>query len=387
MLDKPLHLISSQEIQALVDARVSERQQLDYKEYLPRRDDPRNEFLADVTSFANAAGGHILYGVVDERDEDGQATGFPAQIVGVEITNVDNEKQRLRNRLADSVSPRLAGVEIQEVGAFDRGPVLIVRVPRSTNRPHMIATGASRFYSRDGSGKRPLDVSQIREAFVQSQELRTTIRRFRDDRLAGLLAGETPIPLVGTAALCLHVIPLQSFEGNQAVDLGHLQGGGSLLLRPMRTSGFNGFVNFDGFVRHVSGQYIQVFHSGVLEAVDSELFDTSRSQIRATAMEAMLNQAVSDYLNALEDLISVYPTLIGVSIVGVKGFRLSTEADLYVERRPIDRDVLVLPEVLVDGVMANPGSTMRPVYDAFWRALGVVGSPNYGRDGIWRARS
>ncbi len=385
MLDKPIHLIGPDEIQALVDGRVCERQRLDYKEYLPRPDEQRSEFLADVTSFANASGGHIVYGVIDERDEDGQPTGCPAEVAGVEVSNIDNELQRLRNKLSDSVAPRLAGVEMQEIGHFRRGPVILIRIPRSLNRPHMVTLGASRFYSRDGSGKRSLDVIQIREAFVQSQELRTAIRRFRDDRIAGLVAGETPVPLTGKAALCLHVVPIPAFESNYAVDLQHLASGGSRLLSPMRPSGFNSFVNFDGLVRHLSGRYVLVFRSGSVEAVDSEIFDAEHRQIYATAIEDMLNHAVSDYLNALEDLVPVYPALIAVTMSGVRGFVLNSDAAWGSGARPLDRDVLTLPEILVESAPANPGATMRTVYDALWQALGVVRSPNYDRDGNWRS--
>jgi predicted HTH transcriptional regulator len=49
---------------------VREGRQLDYKETLPgARDDDKREFLSDVTSFANAAGGDIIYGLRERREE------------------------------------------------------------------------------------------------------------------------------------------------------------------------------------------------------------------------------------------------------------------------------------------------------------------------------
>jgi hypothetical protein len=43
---------------------VAEGRQLDYKEQLPiSSDDDKREFLGDVTSFANTAGGDLIYGV------------------------------------------------------------------------------------------------------------------------------------------------------------------------------------------------------------------------------------------------------------------------------------------------------------------------------------
>ncbi len=65
MIPKPLDKIEKPDIDALVANAVSERRTIEYKLVLPENaDSNKKEFLADVSSFANAAGGDLLFGVV-----------------------------------------------------------------------------------------------------------------------------------------------------------------------------------------------------------------------------------------------------------------------------------------------------------------------------------
>ena len=73
---KPLDSVSAQDLQELVDDQVIEQKTLEYKRDLPgKTDSDRKEFLCDVSSFANTASGHIVYGI---REEDGK----PAEVIG-----------------------------------------------------------------------------------------------------------------------------------------------------------------------------------------------------------------------------------------------------------------------------------------------------------------
>src|SRR3954451_17276289 len=69
MIEKPVQGISKDDIDALVADEVREGRTLDYKEKLPgNADKDKKEFLADVSSFANAGGGDMIFGVVEKRD-------------------------------------------------------------------------------------------------------------------------------------------------------------------------------------------------------------------------------------------------------------------------------------------------------------------------------
>jgi predicted HTH transcriptional regulator len=83
--------IDKADIQQLIDDEVQESKTIEYKrEIVGNTDEQKKEFLADVSSFANASGGHLIIGI----DED---KGIPKQISGLEIADIDKEISRLEN--------------------------------------------------------------------------------------------------------------------------------------------------------------------------------------------------------------------------------------------------------------------------------------------------
>jgi len=63
-LEKDLQLIQEADLEELIKNKVPEGKTTEYKQVLPGSSDAdKKEFLADVSSFANAAGGHLLYGI------------------------------------------------------------------------------------------------------------------------------------------------------------------------------------------------------------------------------------------------------------------------------------------------------------------------------------
>jgi predicted HTH transcriptional regulator len=73
--DLPLEQINGARLETVRADSVREDRQLDFKEILPgNSDDDKREFLSDVTSFAKAAGGDLIFGIRDRR-EDGKSTG------------------------------------------------------------------------------------------------------------------------------------------------------------------------------------------------------------------------------------------------------------------------------------------------------------------------
>ena len=60
----PVHKLDLDYIQRLIDNSVCEDSHIEYKAELKfRSDDDKKELLADVSAFANAGGGNVIYGV------------------------------------------------------------------------------------------------------------------------------------------------------------------------------------------------------------------------------------------------------------------------------------------------------------------------------------
>src|ERR1700674_2434002 len=108
MLPPNIEEVGPDDIVALVDERTEERKTLEYKEKLPEgTDGAKKEFLADVCSFANFLGGDIIYGISDQRDSDGRATGIPEKIVGLAAANLLETRERLEAIVRDGIKPRI----------------------------------------------------------------------------------------------------------------------------------------------------------------------------------------------------------------------------------------------------------------------------------------
>ena len=89
---------------------------------------------------ANAFGGDFVFGIVDRKGKDNQSTGIADSLAGMKIANVQAEISRFENLIRDGISPRLAGISMQPV-TCPQGDVLVIRVPRSRNKPHMVTFG------------------------------------------------------------------------------------------------------------------------------------------------------------------------------------------------------------------------------------------------------
>jgi predicted HTH transcriptional regulator len=147
MLQKPLSAITAVDIVQLATEGTPEGRTIEFKRDLPgSKDLDRKEFLADVSSFANAIGGDIIYGV---EEKDGKA----ARALGLAITNADAELLRLDQMIRSGISPRLAGCQLQAVDGLPNGPAILIRIPRSWQGPHIVGFQQDfRFYSRNTNG-------------------------------------------------------------------------------------------------------------------------------------------------------------------------------------------------------------------------------------------
>ncbi|MCX5908563.1 MAG: ATP-binding protein, partial [Deltaproteobacteria bacterium] len=212
-LNKPIESISETDLQTLKENQVAEGKTVEYKAALPGgTDSGKKEFLADVSSFANASGGHLLFGIEE-------ANGIPTAIPGLDIPDTDALINRLENIVRDGIEPRIPGIQMRKIDLKTSKKVIIISIPKSWSLPHMVIfQGHSKFYSRNSSGKYPLDVGELRSAFLLSETTIERIRRFRLERLGKILSGETPVPVELVPKMVLHLIPINAFDPARKLD-------------------------------------------------------------------------------------------------------------------------------------------------------------------------
>lgn len=221
MIPKEFDLITKDDIDALIHNKIPEGRTIEYKEHLPGgADEERREFLSDVSSFANAAGGDLIFGIREKRDENDKATGIPETAPGLAGVNPDAEKRRYEDILRASINPRIPSLRVRHIDGFTLGPIILLRIQKSWAAPHMVIfKNLSRFFTRTSAGKHQLDVREIRAAFFASENIRAKVKQLRDGRLARILADETVIKLKAGPKIILHMVPLNFTDPTFMVDM------------------------------------------------------------------------------------------------------------------------------------------------------------------------
>jgi hypothetical protein len=388
VIQKIITGIGKEDIESLISGKVSEGRTLDYKQKLPERDsESKREFLYDVSSFANASGGDMVFGIADERDSDGKATGLPASIEALNLPNASDEIARWENLLRDSITPRIQGIQWRKIEGFQSGSVLVMRIPKSLIGPHMVVyAGMARFYSRNSTGKYPMEYGEIRSAFVESTNIGEKLRAFREKRLIVISNGESSVGTIRSAFVTLHLMPLSSFfiTGNPQ-DVVRSAARDTNSLQPFNAGGWEGQFNFDGFLS-TSGNgsaYVQVFRDGSIEATDVSLLNIPHAgfehKIPTVPFEKTVIASVKRYLGVLRRLEIPLPIFVAITLSHIKGFTLS-----YFQSSVIDRNDLLLPEAFVEDYDAVVETLLRPAFDTVWQACGHEQSLHYDKDGNWR---
>jgi hypothetical protein len=394
VLIKPIEQIAKDDIEELVTNEVRESRMLDYKEALPGgQDNDRKEFLRDVISFANAGGGDLIFGVREQRDGEGKPTGIPDSAPGLARINADAEIRRLDDVVKNGVAPRIAGLRIVGVEGFADGPVLIVRIPRSWAAPHMLTLKTtSPFLMRRSGSRSEMDVHEIRASFLAANTVTDRIEDFRTSRLEHVLGGAARFQHPEGPFMVLHVFPFASADPLTQIDLPAARKL-TTELQPFGAGGWDYRFNFDGFLTFSgaakenapAATYIQLYRSGVFEAVAPTYADAERKGLRIAALESTVIGAVQKFLAIQHGFGIEPPTIVLLTLVGVDGYRFHTENPFLADfgNRPIDRAILKLPDVLIPELPADAASLLRPTFDAVWQAAGFERCLDYDEKGAW----
>jgi predicted HTH transcriptional regulator len=169
-----LEQITEQHLNTLIENRVPESRDLEFKrDQIGRDDAAKKEFLKDVSALANTAGGDLIIGM-------GEVDGVAASLHGIMAVPADDEMRRLEAILQDGLEPRLIGTRIQAVLLTGGGYVLVIRIQASWNAPHrVIYQRSNRFYGRNAAGTYEFGVEQLRAAFLVAPETERRLTDFR----------------------------------------------------------------------------------------------------------------------------------------------------------------------------------------------------------------
>jgi Schlafen, AlbA_2 len=380
-LDKPIEQVAEADLQDLIENKVSERKTVEYKQALSGGSDKeRKEFLADVSSFANTSGGHLVYGMKAKK-------GVPVELCGLDIPDPDSLVSALDNKMRECVKPRMPGVVVWPVSLANGRVAIVIRVPKSFASPHMVTFGgSSRFHARNSNGKYPLDVDEIRAAFLLSERIEERVRQFRLDRVAKIAANETPVQLREGPKVVLHIVPLSALVSRFSIDLSSvLLPSNEVDLRPIGRDVLSceSRFNLDGLVLWYGSRldgpayaYTQVFRNGAIETADTSLTAGTPYRLLGDYFERAVMEGLVRYVPSLRHLGVSAPLAVMLSLIGVKGYQIGPHelAQMHGLGR-FDREPILVPEVLLESFGADLPALMRPAFDMIWNAAGWARCP------------
>lgn len=395
MILKELKEISISDFQSLIDNGIAEGKTIEYKQdILLDQDQDKKEFLFDVTSFANAGGGDLIFGISEDRE-----TGLPSRIDGISISNTDELIRKIENLIRDGIAPRITGIQMRAVQLINTNYLLILRIPKSWSSPHqVIYRGADKFYTRATNGKYKLDVTELRNAFLLSHTATDRIRKFREERLSKIFASETPVPLFENGKIVLHFVPFNSFGLNKVYDLTYFKNDITKLV-PLGGGNRDHRYNLEGIISYSSSHdrlhydsYIQFYRNGIIETVNSTILKPYDGKLLIPSVptlnfERQIIDYYKKYCKIIEDINIEIPIFVFLSFVDVKGYIMeSSKVRLRYNVDTIDREVLMLPEIVLEDYNFHPEQQLKPLFDMVWNACGFEKSLNYGNDGTWSDR-
>src|SRR5271154_3495969 len=148
LFDKSLLQLVESDLRALITDKETEGKTLDYKrDLVGQTAADRKEFLCDASSFANALGGDLVFGIEEKN-------GVPTKLEGLAVVNPDTEILRLERMLRDGNRPAITDVQTVPISLGGGNVAIVMCIPRSWNPPHQATfQKAYRFYARATNGK------------------------------------------------------------------------------------------------------------------------------------------------------------------------------------------------------------------------------------------
>lgn len=310
------------------------------------------EFRSDVCSFANASGGYLILGIIEDK-------GLPTKICGIEIkdNNLDKFEGRLKNYL-QKIQPKIPTCRFNFIPLHNGTFVVIILVLHDAFAPYLHVENEKdyRIYKRIGNDKRTIAYMELKNMFVNSIAMEKEIEHFRKERIAHFKEQEY------ARFILIHIIPdtFTDSNYNKIVYVLNKNNGDALsnIFDPFSCY-YMPYSTADGFYRRTLDQFHEqecsLFNNCVAEVFDSLKGKIQKEVGHSPAYEHFpwgyfwekINYLLNNYLDRIRPLLGTKRLFVCVSIFGCKGVR--TEFNInkdYIST--IDRDVLLFPITVFD---------------------------------------
>lgn len=332
----------------------------------------------------------LIYGIKETE-------GIPEELNGFQWENIDENIRTLTSLIRDRSEPPITIFEPYYFQLSDSERfVLIIKVQKSWNGPHRVKmNGKKEFYTRIKNKSDPMKIEDLRISFNLSETLIERIRRFRESRISELYVNNTPVPFEDCAKLVIHLVPLNAFNPGQVIDI-HPIIEDLNQITYTGAHGLNKGYNMDGIIAYTgtyssrpSYSYVQFFRNGILEIVygheeEDEEDNALMKHIFAIYDEKDIVESISKNMKIFKKIGVETPIFVFITLLNIQDFQMPVSSSFQQRRLPkIYKDILVLPEVLLNSYDVNIGNSLKNPFNVVWNAFGRAKSPNYDENGEW----
>jgi hypothetical protein len=362
---------------------LQESRTLEFKRSFDPGERGRKQLVKAVTALANTSGGDLVIGI---EEKNGAVTGVP----GVTVDDPDRYIRDESQRLTSGVEPPLPPFDFRPYRVAEGAWAFVLRVPRSWVGPHR-SLYDKEFYVRLPRQSIALSVPELRTAFGLRDTGAERIESFRRERIARLVAGETPVRLIPGPIAVLHVAPLPSFIDREQVDIVNMVRSGTHMPLPLGAQGGNASVNLHGIcnarplVNGGTHGYGQAFRNGAYETTAVKAFAEEEPYFVGDKLAREIVQSVRYARSFLQAYGLSHPMVVMFSFVSALRLHLRVPADFggYFDLGPLREEVIAFPEILVEHEGVEVTVAVKPVLDMVYNAFGQLGCTLYGQDGNW----
>ena len=228
-----------------------------------------------------------------------------------------------------------------------------------------------------------MTLSELRSAFTFSSNIIEQTRKFRDERLTVITAAEGPWGYLNTPLAVLHILPFAGIAG--AINIDFSSRTNFRKLSPLNAHQDGSIrqgdprFNLDGVImRQGIDWHTQLFRNGSIEYATTLPFERNIAPHFLDAWQYQVNLLkVLARFSALQQSFDVSPPLtLLFTILNAANFCLRTaEGNRQhsigaLSEHQIDRDRILLPEVVLNDFLTDLCAALKPVFDCLWNAAG-----------------
>jgi hypothetical protein len=401
LLGKPLNQVNAKDILELIENEVPENATLEYKRDLLLDGDKtkaREEFLCDLTAMANAAGGCIIFGIEEKRDEKNHNTGIPGRLFK-SAQNFDTLQQSIHQAILHGTNPPVTSIQVHQL-EVEGTPVLIIGVPKRLGLPSMVTFNDNRkIYRRNSSGKYVPDVYELEQIFLNHSTARQAAENFRQLRIDEVLKSKPSPVLLKEGSCFIHAVPMSHRQPHplpiaEVANLDRDKITCPLFIhtrmnRPHKKADFE--FNSEGFISSSTTgpsdfiyAYNQYFRNGIIEFYTTEFTvkkgfsnQVSENWLLGSALANGVCKAVDQATTAWRQF-DIYPEFLILVSLRIPFDKTALGGINNIREGEFKKNVIDLPAIAFSGrefTIGQTYETFKPNLDILWQTAGRPAAP------------